>query len=129
MISAEQWYEYQESYKRYGLDMKPKKRQVTEVKARPASIINTRDKISLFALVIVLGVICIGTILTTSYCAKIQYSTNKVVKANEELQGEIENLNVQIKTAMSLESLEYKGVNQLGMVAPTDEQYVVIAQE
>ena len=43
-----------------------------------------------------------------------------------EIQGEIENLNVQIKSAVSLETLEYKGINQLGMVYPFEEQYIVI---
>ncbi len=125
MISAEKWYEYQENYKQYGFDMKPRtQKKISEVNVK--SGINAKDKALLVALVLILGIICIGMILTTSYCAKLQYNTNRVVKSNMEIQGEIENLNVQIKSAVSLETLEYKGINQLGMVYPFEEQYIVI---
>lgn len=124
MVSAEKWYAYQENYKQYGIDLSPKEEKKPDTNTK--SGINEKDKLYLFALVILLGCICIGIIFTTSYCAQIQYNTNKTIKANTELKGEIDNLNVQIKSAVSLETLEYKSISQLGMVYPTNEQYVIV---
>ena len=53
MISAEKWYEYQENYKRYGFDMKPRtQKKISEVNVK--SGINAKDKALLVALVLIL---------------------------------------------------------------------------
>ena len=45
MMAAEKWYEYQDSYKRYGFDMKPKTEKKENIKSKNSntSINNTKS--------------------------------------------------------------------------------------
>ena len=95
MIPAEQWYEYQESYKKYGFDMKPRETKVN--KQKPKAVISAKDKTRLIMLIVFLGTLCIGIIVSTAYAAKLQYDINTILNENNILQGEIDNLNVAIK--------------------------------
>ena len=48
-------------------------------------------------LIVFLGTLCIGIIVSTAYAAKLQYDINTILNENNILQGEIDNLNVAIK--------------------------------
>jgi Cell division protein len=127
MMAAEKWYEYQDSYKRYGLDMKPRTVKRENIKSKSSSTgINAKDKFRLMLLTVFAGVLCIGLILTTAYAANIKYNINSMIKQNDEIQGEIENLKVQIESASNIQIVEAKATSQLGMIYPTPEQLVYI---
>ena len=132
MMTAERWYEYQESYAKYGIDMKPakaKEERKTNVNTKSKSVITGRDKARLLLLTIVAGVLCIALIITTAYAAGVKYHINTAIKENSALRGEIENLNVKIKSASSISTVEERALNELGMVYPTADQYVYIGEE
>ena len=127
MMAAEKWYEYQDNYKRYGLDMKPKTAKRENVKTRnTAAVINAKDKFRLLALTILTGMLCVGLIVSTAYAANIKYHINTMIKENETIQGEIENLNVKIESASNIQLIEQKAVADLGMVYPESDQLVFI---
>jgi hypothetical protein len=126
MMAAEKWYEYQGSYKRYGIDMKPKTVKKESIKSNNSNTgINAKDKFRLLLLTAFIGALCIGLILTTAYAASVKYHINTMIKENAVLQGEIENLNVKIESASNIQIVETKAT-QLGMVYPTPEQLIYI---
>lgn len=121
MIAAEQWYQYQENYQKYGFDMKPKtERKKPEPKKRAFS---EKDKMRILALIVALGVLFIGMIITTAFAATIQYNTNAIINENHVIQTEIENLEVKLHVATNIEAVETKAVEQ-GMVYPETNQVV-----
>lgn len=129
MMAAEQWYEYQSSYKRYGLDMKPKTVEKENIKIKNTGTgITSKDKFRLILLTIFAGVLCVGLILTTAYAASVKYHVNSLIKENQVIQGEIENLNVQIESANNIQVIEAKASSELGMVYPASDQLVYVQE-
>lgn len=127
MMAAEKWYEYQDSYKRYGLDMKPRTVKKENIKSKSAGTgINAKDKFRLIMLTIFTGILCVGLILSTAYAASVKYHINSLIKENAVIQGEIENLNVKIESASNIQIVEEKAATELGMVYPNPEQLVFI---
>lgn len=127
MIPAEQWYEYQESYKRYGFDMKPQEVKVN--KQKPKSVLSAKDKARLLILILFAGVLCAGIIVSTAYAAKLQYDINSIMNQNDILQGEIDNLNVALKKENNIAAIEEKAINELGMMYPYESQIVHLGEK
>lgn len=126
MIAAEQWYQYQENYQKYGLDMKPKtERKRPQPKKR---VFTGKDKMRVLVLVAALGVLFIGMIISTAFAATIQYNTNKLIQENHVIQTEIENLEVSLYAATNIEAIETKAAAQ-GMVYPEMSQVVHISAD
>lgn len=128
MMAAEKWYEYQTSYQRYGLEMRAAataKVKNEEVRAA-RSIISTKDKARLMMLIVFAGLLCICLIITAAYSAQVKYNINGLLAQSDSVQGEIENLNVAIKSATSITIIEEKAIAQLGMVYPTADQIAYI---
>ena len=127
MIPAEKWYEYQESYKKYGFDMKPRETKVN--KQKPKAVISAKDKTRLIMLIVFLGTLCIGIIVSTAYAAKLQYDINTILNENNILQGEIDNLNVAIKKESNIAIIEEKATSELGMIDPQGSQIVRLGEK
>lgn len=130
MMAAEQWYEYQNNYKRYGFDMKPKveKKSDTKVKSSNSSIL-AKDKARLVLLTLFIGVLSVGVILATAYAANIKYDINVLIKENAVIQGEIENLDVRLESGVNIQVVEARAIAELGMVYPNPEQLVFLEKE
>ncbi|MEL7654973.1 MAG: hypothetical protein AAGU75_03580 [Bacillota bacterium] len=127
MMAAEKWYEYQDSYKRYGIDMKPKTAKKENIKSKSSNTgINAKDKFRLLLLTVFAGVLCVGLILSTAYAASVKYHINTMIKENAVIQGEIENLNVKIESASNIQIVEARATSELGMVYPTSGQLVFV---
>ena len=126
MIAAEQWYQHQENYQKYGIDMKPK-----TVRKKPVPqkrVFTEKDRVRLLALIIVAGVLFVGMIISTAFAATIQYKTNNIIKENHVIQTEIENLEVQLYAATNIEAIETKATEQ-GMVYPAAQQVVHLSAD
>ena len=126
MMAAEKWYEYQDSYKRYGLDMKPPIPKKEIRSKRSNAVINAKDKFRLLLLTAFVGILCIGLIVSTAYAASIQYRINTMIKENRVIEGEIENLNVKIESASNIQIVEARASSELGMIYPGAEQLVFL---
>jgi len=121
MIAAEQWYQHQENYQKYGFDMKPR---TERKKPQPQKRTFTdKDRIRMLVLVAAMGVLFVGMIITTAFAATIQYNTNRIIQENHVIQTEIENLEVKIHAATNVETIETKAAAQ-GMVYPAAGQVV-----
>ncbi len=127
MIAAEKWYEYQENYQKYGFDMKPKRPR--KPKKHPKNTISAQDKIRLLILTVVVGLLCVGLIIITAFAAAIKYDTNQMIKENNALEAEIENINVKIYSTNNIEAIEKKATEQQKMVYPKSKQIVYLTED
>jgi len=126
MMTAEKWYEYQDNYKRYGLDMKPK--AVTGAAYVRNSVITLKEKAIMIMLLLLIGVLCGLLIVSAAYSAGVKYEINTVIKENDVTVGEIENLKVNIKNATNIRAIEEKALNELGMIYPSSEHFVFLSR-
>ena len=127
MMAAEKWYKYQESYKRYGINMKPVIAKDKSAKPRNTNTgINAADKIRLLLVTILIGIICISIIIATAFAASIKVSINDTIKENAVILGEIEHLNIKIESASNIQVVESKATVELGMIYPAASQLVYI---
>lgn len=120
MIAAEKWYENQVRYQKYGLDMKPASKRERTPKAKSAATISIswKEKVGVMMLIFVVGALLVGTIATTAYASKVQYDINKIAAESDIVEGEIENLRVEIESAANIQTVEKKAAERLGMVYP-----------
>ena len=130
MIAPEQWYEHQKNYQRYGFDMKP------ETERQPRKRERTIKKISMpagdakklaFVTVIAVAVAFITVIILTAYSASIRYDINSMIRKNNTLMGEIENLQVQVYSANNVDYIETKATGDMKMVYPESGDRIYIA--
>lgn len=127
MIAANQWYEYQQQYRKFSFDMKP----FDSICDRDKKKLRTspKDRVGLMVLTIIMGLVFVGLIIVAAYGANIKYDINNLAKENAIIQGEIENLNVAIKCAVNIGTIEDRAINELGMVYPTVNQYRYLGAE
>src|SRR5699024_6820966 len=79
-----------------------------------------------FSMVLLVGIVMIALIIVTAYSANVRYNINSVIKENQELMGEIENLQVKLYSANNVNYIEGKAVGELKMVYPEAENRVYI---
>ena len=73
-------------------------------------------------------VLMLAVIGITAYNSKIQYDINKMNNKIAETQKEIQNLQVQIKTAANITNLESRAL-ELGLVYPNYDQIVYLESQ
>ena len=125
MLAAEKWYAYQKDYQKYGLDMRPVEKKKNRERVEKDAAISVKDKFRLLVLMVALGALFAGFVAATAYGAKIQYNINTIQAKSSEVQGEIENLSVKIKSATNIQTIEEKAL-AMGMVYPKLTEYVYI---
>lgn len=77
---------------------------------------------------LVIFVLMLAVIGITAYNSKIQYDINKMNNQIAETQKEIQNLQVQIKTAANITNLESRAL-ELGLVYPNYDQIVYLESQ
>ena len=135
MMEPERWYEYQKNYQKYGFDMKPKpepkpaqKRPRQRKTVKVPFLLGSGKKMA-FSAVVAAGVIMIMLIIVTAYAANIRYDINSMIKENNTLMGEIENLQAQIYTTNNINYVENKATSELGMAYPETGSKVYITMD
>lgn len=78
---------------------------------------------------ILIGLVFVVLVVLSAYATELKCENNKLVTANETLQGEIDTLNVKIKSANNIEHIEKVAMNKLGMVYPTGGECVILSEE
>lgn len=128
MIAAEKWYEQQVRYQKYGLDMKPvsERMKIQKPKAIGLAAVSAKEKLCMLLFTVFLGALFIAFISTTAYASKVQYDINTLTSDYNEIQGDIENLQVKIKSDTNIQIVEQKAISRLGMVYPTMNAVVYI---
>ena len=135
MMEPERWYEYQKNYQKYGFDMKPKpepkpaQKRPRQRKTVKVPFLLGRGKKMAFSAVVAAGVIMIMLIIVTAYAANIRYDINSMIKENNTLMGEIENLQAQMYTTNNINYVENKATSELGMAYPETGSKVYITMD
>lgn len=124
MTSAEKWSEYQTEYIRFGVDMRPSVTKEEETKVKPVSLAS-KQRIHAFMLLIACGFVFIGLIALNAFSSKLQYDINELNKEILTAERVVQNLEVDIKTATSIATVEAKAF-ALGMVYPTFQEIVYL---
>ena len=124
MTSAEKWTEYQTGYVKYGFDMRLLEKKTEEPKSKPTSP-DVKQRVQLFVLIIVCGFVFIGLIGLNAFSSKLQYDINTLNKEVLSVERVVQNLEVDIKTATNITTVEARAIS-IGMVYPTFEEMVYL---
>ena len=124
MTTAEKWAEYQTGYMKYGFELRPPETKTEEPVSRPASL-DVKQRIQSFVLIIVCGFIFIGLIGLNAFSSKLQYDINMLNKEILSVERVVQNLEVDIKTATNITTVEARAVS-IGMVYPTFSEMVYL---
>ncbi len=89
----------------------------------------TQEKKRILGGAIVIGLICIMMVVFAAYGAELRCENNDLMAANEALQGEIDTLNVKIKSANNIDHIETVATKKLGMVYPSEGECVYVSSE
>lgn len=65
-------------------------------------------------------------VVLTAYAAELRCENNDLISANKALQGEVDTLDVKIKTATNVDHIEKVAKSKLGMVYPTSDNCVYL---
>ncbi len=128
MVTAEKWYEYEENYIKYGLDLGTDVRRKKAPKAK-RHIASAKDRKRGMVYIILLAAVCVGVVISSAYAATLKCEINSIIAANTDIEREIETLTVEIKTANNISAIETKAINELGMVYPTSAEIVYVIEE
>ena len=133
MIAAEQWYEFQEQYQKYGLDMKPREtRKAREERRRAARAKSTMDlailsdrRLILIGIA-VMAVMMIMFIVATAYGASIRYDISMVEAENNIIWDDIKHLQSSQTSLNGVGYVEQRAGEVLKMKAAPASQIVYI---
>mgnify|MGYP001179532527 CR=1 FL=1 len=119
MMTAQQWNQQQRSYNRnYSIDVAPK------TGSHRSSDITAADKKRMIMLVLVIGLICIGMVISSAFVASVTYQNNQLKASNEALQSEVDTLQTKLDGATNTSTIAVKASKSLGMVYPSGKKYV-----
>ena len=136
MIAPEQWYEYQQQYQKYGLDMKPQesrehreRRRKAARKAHGFELNLDRDRKAVLIVLLAVTITVILLIVMNAYAADVRYNIGQVQAENSVLWDEIKNLQSNETTMNGVGYVEEKAREELGMVTAETEKCVYITSE
>ena len=87
------------------------------------------DKRGILTSAIIIGIICILMVVFSAYSAELRCENNVLIAENEALQGEIDTLNVKIKSVNNIDQIEKTATTKLGMVYPSEGECVYVSEE
>lgn len=136
MIAPEQWYEYQQQYQKYGLEMKPResrehreRRRLAAKKASSVELSLGKDSRVLLGLILAVVVSMIMLIVMTAYAASIRYDISVMDAENSALWDEIKNLQSSQTTMNGVGYIEKRASKELGMITAGTDEIVYISSD
>jgi hypothetical protein len=98
-------------------------------RASAKDTVSAWDKGGMLALLLFAGFVCIAMIIASAWMTAIQYDINQIVKAAATVRDEIGKLEVKIEKGTGINVIEWRAVNEFGMIYPTAEQVVYIEDD
>jgi len=137
MIVAEQWYEYQKQYQKYGLDMKPEEESISQrerrrqereaARTRGMVLKVNNDHKLMLSLVVAIALVFMIVVVMVSYAAKVTYDINTIKAENDVIAGEIEDLDVKMLSSTTVVYVESQAKEKLGMKSPDAKHCVYLS--
>lgn len=134
MIAAEQWYEFQEQYQKYGLDMKPResrrhreeRRQAAKRRAASVDLGILKDRRLILMGVVAIAMALIMVIVMTAYAASIKYDISVAEAENSALWDDIKQLQSSQTSMNGVGFVEQRAGEELDMKSASASQIVYI---
>ncbi len=129
-MAAEQRRRYEEHDIRYGVDLRPNIELNTKPlkEEKPRIKVTATDKSIMLMILMAVSICMITIIFFHAYSADIKYNINKLNEDIDNCSKDIDNLNVELRSVRSLDSIEYYAINDLGMVYPGISQTVNVTE-
>lgn len=124
MIAAEQWYEQQANYQKYGFDMKPERPRRKNIRTVKRHRMTVKGRARTLFATVVTGALFIVIIIANAYAVAVNYNINGIIEKNNSLRGDIEVISVEINSAKNIQNIEKKAMSELGMVAPAADKCI-----
>jgi len=115
-----------EERKRARRKMAKAKRKKIALEEKNISSAASKDRKLAVVVVIVIGLIFVGIISISAYCASITNDINKASKEIAVIQEDIDYLKMEIEKNSNIAYIEKKALKDLGMIYPTAEQFVYV---
>ena len=80
-------------------------------------------------MLMIVGAIAIALVLIAAYGAALQCQNNALIAQRDEIQGEIQQLHVEIKSKSNVATIEDYASEKLGMRFPASSQIVYLSKE
>ncbi len=77
--------------------------------------------------IFVLGGICAFIVVLGAYAAELRCENNSLIAENKELQTTIDTLDINLKSANSVDHIESVATEQLGMVYPKEDECIYMS--
>lgn len=126
MMTASEWNRKHQAYEdgEYGYDIQvqPKHRS----SKRTGVVLSARDKRFILRSILIIGIMCIGVVITSAFVASVTYQNNELKAQNQALQSEVDSLQMEVDSATNLSTIASKASDKLGMVYPEGSKYVEI---
>ena len=133
MIAAEQWYEFQEQYQKYGVDMQPQETKEHRTRRRKSSRPSIgvdptalKDRKLILLGIVALAVVFIVMIVMTAYAASIRYDISAAEAENNALWNEIKQLQTNQTTMNGVAYIEQRAKEELDMKSAKNDYIVYL---
>ncbi|MBR5228799.1 MAG: cell division protein FtsL [Firmicutes bacterium] len=127
MIAAEQWHRYQEDYIKYGIDLAPERKKPERKKAEKSALrVSVYERTLILITILAIGICCVAMIFFQACASDINYSVYTLNKEISNLEGDIDNLTVELNGYNNLDDIEYVATTSLNMVYPDNSQYITV---
>lgn len=125
MTAAEKWMQHQAGYVGYDFDVRPLEEKVEQPQIVDTSSFSIKQRAQYFVLFIMGGLVFIGLIGLNAFASNLQYDINTLNKEILSVQRVVQNLEVDIKTATNISTVEAKALS-IGMVYPTFDEMIYL---
>ncbi|MGI6737437.1 MAG: cell division protein FtsL [Anaerovoracaceae bacterium] len=126
MNTAQRTYRERDRRRRQGVRVRVRVRHT--VPAGSFLRVTAQDQKNLIVLMLLVGLLCIGFIIAGAYAANLNYTNNQLRESNTALQGEVESLQIEIKSSSNIANIEKTARTRLGMVYPDGDALVVLSE-
>ncbi len=104
---------------------KAKRKRIRQEEMSVSTAAAKDRKLAIFT-VAVLGLVLLGIIFISAYCASLKSEINQVNKDVAIIQEDIDYLKMEIESGLNIATIEEKAVKELGMIYPTADQFEYI---
>ncbi len=89
-------------------------------------LLSSKDKSIILKGIVLIGLIAIGLVVSSAYCAGVNYSNNLLREENIALRGEVDTLSIQLQSANNIAHIEKEAIENLGMVYAEGDFFVPV---
>lgn len=90
---------------------------------------HTRKNKKILTICVIVGIIAIIMVVLTAHAAEVRCDNNELIKQNKAIQGEVDTLDIKIKSANNVEHIEQVARDKLGMVYSDENSCIYLSEK